>query len=208
VHPHDARHYDACSEAGLRELLERPEVRAVGECGLDFNRNFSPPADQERAFEAQLELAVELGRPVFLHERDAHERFATILSRHRPRLPRALIHCFTGDGGELDRYLELDLYVGITGWICDERRGQHLREIVGRIPVDRLMVETDCPYLLPRDLRPRPRTRRNEPCHLPHVARALAEARGVPLEELERSTEQTARAFFDLPEGEPGVARG
>ena len=171
----------------------------MGETGLDFYRDFSPRPDQERAFEAQLEIASRLGLPVFMHERDAHRRFVEILKPVRDRLGPAVIHCFTGDRDDLDTYLDLDLHVGITGWICDERRGLHLRELVGRIPTDRLMLETDSPYLLPRDLRPRPRSRRNEPAHLAHVARAVASATGETVEALAARTTATACAFFGLP---------
>ena len=199
VHPHHAKEWRAGSAAELERLAAAPEVVAIGETGLDFNRDFSPRPDQERALEAHLELAAGLGMPVFLHERDAHERFLAIVSRWRDRLPRAVIHCFTGDGAALDAYLDLDLHVGVTGWICDERRGLHLREIVGRVPHDRLMVETDAPYLLPRDLVPKPKTRRNEPMHLPHVLRAVAGAIECEPEALARSTTDTARRFFGLP---------
>ena len=137
--------------------------------------------------------------PVFLHERDAHARFLAIVVRWRAQLSRAVIHCFTGDGAALDAYLDLDLHVGVTGWICDERRGLHLREIVGRVPPDRLMVETDAPYLLPRDLAPKPKTRRNEPMHLPHILRAVAGAIGCEPDALAQSTTDTARRFFGLP---------
>ena len=200
VHPHHAKEWRSGTAAALECLGAEPEVVAIGETGLDFNRDFSPRPDQERAFEAHLELAAGLGMPVFLHERDAHERFLAIVSRWRDRLPRAVIHCFTGDGAALDAYLDLDLHVGVTGWICDERRGLHLREIVGRIPRDRLMIETDAPYLLPRDLVPKPKTRRNEPMHLPHILRAVASAVGCEPDALARSTTETARRFFGLPE--------
>ena len=200
VHPHHAREWRSGNAAALERLAEQPEVVAIGETGLDFNRDFSPRPDQERAFEAHLELAAGLGMPVFLHERDAHERFQAIVSRWRDRLPRAVIHCFTGDGAALDAYIDLDLHVGVTGWICDERRGLHLREIVGRIPLDRLMIETDAPYLLPRDLAPKPKTRRNEPMYLPHILRAVAAAVGCEPDTLARSTSETARRFFGLPD--------
>ena len=198
VHPHVARDWTDTSADALRELLARPEVVAVGEAGLDFNRNLSPRASQERAFEAQIELAIELEMPLFLHERDASERFVAILERHRHRLGPAVVHCFTGDGPALDAYLGLDLHIGITGWICDERRGTHLHPLVGKIPSERLMVETDAPYLLPRDLRPRPRGRRNEPACLPHIVERIARLRGETFEQLARSTTRTARAFFGL----------
>ena len=198
IHPHHASTFGPDALVALRELCARPEVVAVGECGLDFDRNFSPRAEQLRCFEAQLELAAELGMPVFLHERSAHVEFAEILARHRSRIVRAVVHCFTGTGESLARYLDLDLHVGITGWICDERRGTHLRELVGRIPKDRLMIETDAPYILPRDIRPKPKSNRNEPALLPYVLRAVASARGESPEDLARSTTETARAFFGL----------
>jgi TatD DNase family protein len=199
VHPHYARECDATTLAALRELAAHPRVVALGECGLDFNRNYSPHPDQEKWFVAQLELACELGRPLFLHSRDAHPRFAEILRAHRERLPRAVAHCFTGEAEELRAYLELDLYVGITGWICDERRGRHLVELVRAIPRERLVVETDSPYLTPRDLRPQPGARRNEPAFLPHILRVVARALGRPPEEVAADTALNARRLFGLP---------
>ena len=200
VHPHHAREWHSGSAAALERLASEREVVAIGETGLDFNRDFSPRPDQERALEAHLELAAGLAMPVFLHERDAHERFLAIVARWRARLPRAVIHCFTGDEAALDAYLDLDLHVGVTGWICDERRGLHLREAIGRVPPDRLMIETDAPYLLPRDLVPKPKTRRNEPMHLPHILRAVAAAVGREPDAVARSTSETARRFFGLPD--------
>lgn len=199
IHPHHASEMDTASIAHLEALCALPQVVAVGECGLDYFRNFSTPAQQERAFEAQLELAQRTGLPVFLHQRDAHDRFLALLRPYRDGISRAVAHCFTGEEGELRDVLELDLYVGITGWICDERRGLHLREIVGQIPRDRIMVETDAPYLLPRDLSPRPRSRRNEPMYLPHVLQAVAAAMRVEVEELAALTTENARRFFGLP---------
>jgi len=198
VHPHLAREWTDDTAMAIRELVQSPIVVAVGEAGLDFNRDFSPRPIQEQVFAAQLELAVELGMPVFMHERDAHDRFAAILGEFRSRLGPAVIHCFTGDAQELDHYLELDLHVGITGWICDDRRGTHLRELVSRIPLERLMLETDSPYLLPRDLDPRPKSRRNEPMHLAHIAETVAACRKIDPAELADATTRTARAFFGL----------
>ena len=200
VHPHAAASFDGATAAAIEALAACEEVVAIGETGLDFFRDFSPRAEQERAFEAHLDLAARLGLPVFLHERDAHRRFIEILAPYRDRLVRAVIHCFTGDRSELDAYLDLDLHVGFTGWICDERRGLHLRELAGGIPADRLMLETDSPYLLPRDLRPRPRTRRNEPARLAHIARAVAAATGEAVEALAARTTATACDFFGLPQ--------
>ncbi len=140
IHPHHAHEFHAEDLPALRTLLLEPEVGAAGECGLDYFRNFSPHEDQERVFRQQLELAAELGKPVFLHQRDAHDAFVAILREVRPRLRSGVAHCFTGDERELRDYLDLDLSIGITGWICDERRGHHLCELVRQIPADRLML--------------------------------------------------------------------
>ena len=201
IHPHHAGDCNAQTIPALRALAAHPLVVALGECGLDFNRNYSPHPDQTRWFVAQLELACELGKPLFLHSRDAHPRFAEIVRAHRDRMPRAVAHCFTGERDELRAYLDLDLYIGITGWICDERRGLRLRELVSEIPLDRLMLETDAPYLTPRDLRPQPKARRNEPAFLAHILRSVAQARGETPEALGAATARNARRFFDL-EGE------
>jgi TatD DNase family protein len=196
IHPHDA---SGASPEALRELAalaRAPEVRAVGECGLDFDRDFSPRPAQEAAFEAQLDLACELKRPLFLHERAAHERFLAILARYRPRLGPAVVHCFSGGGRELDAYLALDLHLGITGWICDERRGGPLRPLIARIPAGRLMIETDAPFLMPPAAKAT--GRRNEPAFLVHVLDAVARAAGRPLDQVAAETTRTAEAFFGL----------
>ena len=171
---------------------------AIGECGLDFNRNYSPRDDQVRCFRAQLALAAELQLPVFLHERDAHDTFLGILREHRSSLTGAVVHCFTGTRVELDAYLSLDLHIGITGWICDERRGRDLVGLMPSIPARRLMIETDAPYLLPRNLPSPPRDRRNEPAFLPAVRDAVAAARGEAPATTAAATTATARAFFGL----------
>lgn len=198
VHPHHAQGFDASRLEELSEMLLRPEVVAVGECGLDYCRNFSPPEAQRAAFIAQLEVAARVGKPVFLHQRDAHDDFAAILKEFRAGLAGGVAHCFTGGRLELEHYLALDLHIGITGWVNDERRGGALREAVPHIPEDRLMVETDAPYLLPRDLLPHPKSRRNEPCHLPHIAGTVARLRGASLADVAASTTRNARRFFAL----------
>jgi TatD DNase family protein len=172
-------------------------VVAVGECGLDYHRNFSPPGAQRSAFVAQLELAVSIDKPVFLHQRDSHADFKDILEDFSGQI-KGVAHCFTGGSSELEDYLAMGLYVGITGWVCDERRGAQLRHVVPAIPSGRLMIETDAPYLLPRNLEPRPRSRRNEPCYLVQVASTLAELRGESLERLGSSTTRNAMEFFGL----------
>ena len=199
VHPHHASDWNSSAASELRALLELPGICAVGECGLDFNRDFSPRPQQEKALEEQLELAVELQMPVFLHERDASERLLAILRSFRDRLPAAVVHCFTGDKAALYGYLDMDLHIGITGWICDERRGTHLHPLVGQIPAGRLMLESDAPYLLPRTIRPKPKSGQNEPSYLPAVLDEVAMHRGETSEQLAAHSTACAREFFGLP---------
>jgi len=198
VHPHHASELGAERLGELAELASAPEVVAVGECGLDYFRDFAPRAAQRAAFHRQLELAARLRKPVFLHQRDAHEDFLAMLREHGAR-HRGVAHCFTGGAGELAAYLGLGLAIGITGWICDERRGAHLLAVVRDIPPERLLLETDGPYLLPRDLEPRPASRRNEPAFLPHIAAVVARARGESLASLAASSTAAARSLFGLP---------
>ena len=198
VHPHHAKETDASTIPALRDLFADSLVVAVGECGLDYDRDFSPRDVQRTCFAAQLRLAADLKRPVFLHERSAHADFAAIVREHVSAVPAAVIHCFTGTAAELEAYLELGLHIGITGWICDDRRGTHLRDLVASIPEERLMIETDAPFLLPRDLRPRPKNRRNEPAFLPHVLMAVASAAGRDPTEVAASTTRVAETFFRL----------
>jgi TatD DNase family protein len=198
VHPHHAASFAVAQRAALYELLTMDRVVAVGECGLDYYRNFSTPAAQRAAFSAQLEIAAELRKPVFLHQRDAHADFVAILREFRSKLPGGVAHCFTGGDSELNEYLTLGLHIGITGWVCDERRGQALRATVPRIPADRLLLETDAPYLLPRDLDPMPKSRRNEPSFLPHIACVVADLRGESLASLAETTTRNAVALFSI----------
>jgi TatD DNase family protein len=194
VHPHHASELDAAQLRELAALAKTHDVVAVGECGLDFFRNFSPREAQLQAFSAQLELARELGKPVFLHQRDAHDDFLAVM--HEFRDLAGVAHCFTAGPDEARAYLDLGLHIGITGWICDERRGLHLREVVRMVPADRLLIETDGPYLLPRDLRPKPESRRNEPAYLPHILAAIAAARGETADSLAERTTQNALTLF------------
>ncbi len=198
VHPHAAEQASDEVIAVLHSLAVDPLVAAIGETGLDFNRDFSPRARQEALFDQQLALAAQCGLPVFAHQRDAHDRFMALLKHWRDQLGPVVVHCFTGTEAELEDYLALDCHIGVTGWICDERRGHHLREFIGRVPPGRLMIETDAPYLLPRDLKPRPKSRRNEPAYLPHIAQSVATARGEAVDALAADTTATARRFFNL----------
>ena len=198
VHPHNAKEWSDDHYTKLKALLQEPNVVAVGETGLDFNRNFSPPEQQLFAFEEQLKLAAETAMPLFLHERDAHKEQLRLLKQYRDQLSGGVIHCFTGSREELENYLALDLYVGITGWICDERRGTHLQELIHLIPSDRLLLETDCPYLLPRTLRPKPKSRRNEPQYLAHITEQIALMLKTDAESLAHQTSNNAATLFKL----------
>lgn len=206
VHPHHAAEYDDATDALLAGCAADPRVVAIGECGLDFNRNYSPREDQVRAFERQLALAAGTGLPLFLHQRDAHATFLAMLREAWPDLAGgAVVHCFTDGPAEAEDYLALGCHLGITGWVCDERRGDALRAAVPTIPADRLMLETDAPYLLPRTVEPRPATRRNEPMHMHWVGRAVADLRGEDLEETAARAWATTRAFFRLDAPPPGT---
>ena len=198
LHPHHATAWDEALCAQIREFAREPKVVAVGECGLDYFRDLSPRPAQCKAFAAQLELAAAGRPPAFLHQREAHADFLAILREHRAALAGCVVHCFTDTAAALDDYLALDCHIGITGWICDERRGGALVEAARRIPAERLLLETDAPYLLPRTLRPAPRHRRNEPAHLPLVLRAVALARGEDEAALALQTTANAQRFFRI----------
>ena len=198
VHPHHAQSFSPAHRNELIELLSLERVVAVGECGLDYFRNLSPPSCQRQAFLAQLEIAAQVHKPVFLHQRDAHADFSAILREFRGKLKGGVAHCFTGGELELETYLELGLHVGITGWVCDERRGLELRAVLPKIPADRLLIETDAPYLLPRDMYPQPKSRRNEPAYLPHIAATVARLRGESIETVAACTARNAVSLFAL----------
>jgi TatD DNase family protein len=205
VHPHHATELDRAALDAIAVLAQNDSVVAIGECGLDFFRNFSPPESQVSAFRDQLELAVHSRLPVFLHQRDAHEEFVELLRPVRQRLIGGVAHCFTGGIEELTDCLDLDLYIGVTGWVCDERRGGRLQEAVSHIPLERLLLETDAPYLLPRTLQPKPGGRRNEPAHLPHIARTVAELMQRDVEEVARAATRNAETLFSLKAAAPST---
>ena len=207
VHPHHADEYDRSTTEQIAELSENSCVVAIGECGLDYNRNFSQPNAQRSAFEQQLALAIETGKPVFLHQRDAHDDFLAMMKDAMPSLAGGVAHCFTGTPAQAEAYLDIGLYIGVTGWICDQRRGSDLQQAVKVIPLDRIMLETDAPYLLPRDLpdpipgcgsyRPSDK-RRNEPCFLVHVCDSVASYMDVDPQQLAESSSDNARLLFGL----------
>ena len=198
VHPHHASDWTPDSAGILRDLADNACVRAVGETGLDFYRDFSPHDDQIEAFRRQLELAITLNKPVFSHQRDAHPVFIDILREYRDKLVNILVHCFTDNRAALSDYLDLDCHIGITGWICDERRGTELAQLVKYIPDNRLMAETDSPYLLPRNLPQKPASRINEPAYLPHIIKSIAHFQNRPADQVAAECLKTSQLFFDI----------
>ncbi|MCV6589928.1 MAG: YchF/TatD family DNA exonuclease [Marinobacterium sp.] len=199
VHPHDAKDATPTHWRNIRALLNEQNVVAVGETGLDFNRDFSPRPQQIAAFEQQLELAADCHKPLLLHERDAHQQQYEMLTSARDHITGGVIHCFTGERKALYNYLDLDLYIGITGWVCDERRGEQLQQLVKDIPADRLLLETDAPYLLPRDIKPKPKGGRNSPALLPHIGSTVARLRNEDWQQLQHQSTTNATRLFQLP---------
>lgn len=198
VHPHHASEFDQQSYSTLFNLCQDPKVLAVGECGLDFNRNFSSPRQQLYAFEQQLILACELQLPVFLHERDAFAEQISLLKKYRKNLVGGVVHCFTGDSAQMLAYLELDLYIGITGWLCDPVRGLELREAVLNLPLERLMLETDAPYLRPKGLAKNRLIDKgnNEPAYLPYIAGQLANIMELDMQLIKQHSYTNSQTLF------------
>ncbi len=196
VHPHHAEHWNEQSLVSLRALARHSQVKAIGEAGLDFNRNYSSKKKQIHAFEKQIELAIEYQLPLYLHQRDAHDTLYPIMKTCRDQLQGAVAHCFTGGQKELEDYLNLDMHIGITGWICDERRGYHLHDLIKQIPLNRLMLETDSPYLLPRGVKIPTKIKRNEPAFLTHVLQRVALCLDKTEQEVAQATTKTAEDFF------------
>ncbi|WP_191603246.1 TatD family hydrolase [Marinomonas algicola] len=193
-HPHHASEWNEDTTSSAITLIRENSPVAVGETGLDFNRNFSTPKQQIFAFDQQIQIAKEMNLPLFLHEREAEDTVIGMLSNATHL--NGVIHCFTGNKETLKRYLDLGLYIGITGWLCDERRGHDLQEAVKYIPNNRLLIETDAPYLIPRNIRPRPR--KNHPKFLPYIINELARIREQSVEEIEKITHMNARRLFNI----------
>lgn len=195
VHPHDADNVSTEFVDVLKQIATDEKVVAIGECGLDFNRNFSTPENQKRVFQSQLELALALDKPVFLHERDAFETQLNILNSYQHKL-RGVAHCFTGDDKQMQGYLSLGLFIGVTGWICDPKRGGDLREAIKSLPLERLLIETDAPFLTPKQMAKK--TRRNEPAFLTYVVDAIAEIKQVEPEIVAQHSWDNAEQLFRL----------
>ncbi len=198
IHPHDADNAADNFQDQLITLSESKCVKAIGECGLDFNRNFSTEENQKRVFSQQVNLAEQLQLPLFLHQRDAFEPWFKILKPYIGKVPAMVSHCFTGNKAELKQCLDAGMYIGITGWLCDERRGQQLRDIVKLIPLEQLMIETDAPYLTPRNIRPKPKSSRNEPSYLPYIVKVLAELMDYSELEIIQQTLINSKKVFNL----------
>ncbi|CCQ11199.1 Deoxyribonuclease TatD [Pseudoalteromonas luteoviolacea B = ATCC 29581] len=195
VHPHDAKDVVQDYLVQLTDLHNHSKAIAVGECGLDFNRDFSPRQVQQHVLSEQLALAESLNKPVYLHEREASETLLSILKEHKVR---GILHCFTGNQQALEAYLDYGLHIGVTGWVCDERRGQELQTLVPIIPDDRLHLETDAPFLIPRTLTPKPKHRRNEPAFLIAVAQQVARLRGAELPTLKLQCYRNFKTLFGV----------
>ena len=196
VHPHYAKDVSTDFVDELAELASSDSAVAIGECGLDFNRNFSPPEAQLEVFEKQLQLAQALSMPVFLHERDAFEQQISLLKQYLPGIPAGVAHCFTGNLEQMQGYIELGLYIGITGWLCDPKRGKALREAVTQLPLEHVVLETDAPYLMPKTLKNKQHT--NEPANLPHIGDHLAELMEVERDTLRTHSFQNSLRLFGM----------
>ena len=173
--------YSSSSFSEITDLLDLEEVKCLGETGLDFYRDYSTPEQQLVSFEAHIEVAINKKVPLFLHEREAHKKFVEVITPYMESLPNSVVHCFTGNKDALLKYLDMGCFIGITGWLCDERRGKHLEELIPLIPLEKLMIETDAPYLLPRDMGI-DNSSRNEPKYLPHIAKRISELRKESIE--------------------------
>lgn len=183
--------------ARIREIVSgNDRIVAVGECGLDYDRMFSTRENQIRCFDHQIKIAEECGKPLFLHEREAADDFIARFKKHGEICKHSVVHCFTGTKETLQRYLDMGFYIGITGWICDERRADALREAVKYIPLNRIMIETDAPYLTPRNIKGLDRT--NVPQNIKYVATELAKNMRVNEEELISAVRENTEAFFRI----------
>ena len=196
IHPHHATEIMEINYDALLNKLKSINPNAIGETGLDYFRNISPPDIQKKSFCMHIEIAKELSLPLYLHQRDAHSDFIRIIKENISNFPKFVVHCFTGTQAELDEYLELGAYIGLTGWICDAKRNIDLRKSIKNIPIEKMMIETDSPYLIPKNLMVKPKKNINEPKYLPHIANEICELTGYELEELKLATSNNAIKFF------------
>ena len=202
VHPHDAKNWQRAKKE-IEKLVGYSEVVAVGECGLDYDRMFSSREDQMTAFKEQLDLAVKYDKPVFLHVRPKigegeikriMDDFNEVFKPYAEKGVRGIVHCFTGNKKMLDTFLGYSLYIGVTGWVCDDGRGEQLQKLIKYIPDDKLMIETDAPYLSPKNMENK--AHRNEPAFLTYVAKKVAELKNISVEELSLKTDENVNSLF------------
>ena len=197
IHPHNA---DSTKDKDYLEIENiaktNNKIVAIGECGLDFDRMFSTKENQIKCFEKQIEIAETLNMPLFLHERNAVEDFIKVLSNHKEICKKSIVHCFTGNAETLKKYLSMGCYIGITGWICDSRRAKDLRQAVRYIPLDRIMIETDSPFLTPKNIQGLSKT--NCPQNVKYVAKELAMHMGVPENTLISKAKENTEHFFSI----------
>ena len=198
VHPHHANEMSEEYLEKLKEIINNNNPHAIGETGLDFFRNLSTYEEQIFAFEEQIKIAIETNKPLFLHQRDSHHDFIKILKKYSSDIKKAVVHCFTGTQKQLDDYLELDCYIGVTGWICDAKRNVELRETIKNIPLERLMIETDCPYLIPKNLPEKPKNNRNEPNNLNHIVAEISALINIDEDVLRDETFKNTLDFFTI----------
>ena len=196
VHPHHANEINEEYLKKLKEVIKNNNPHAIGETGLDFFRNLSTYEEQIFAFEEQIKIAIDINKPLFLHQRDSHDDFIKILRKYSSDINKSVVHCFTGSKEQLNDYLELDCYIGVTGWICDAKRNVELRKTIKNIPLERLMIETDCPYLIPKNLQEKPKNNRNEPTYLNHIANEVAELMKKDINDIREKTYKTSLSFF------------
>ncbi len=197
IHPHNADDMKPSDIDRIRDIIKNNnKIVAVGECGLDYDRMFSKKENQIEALKGHIDLAEELEKPMFLHERSASEDFLKIFEEHKAVCSRSVVHCFTGDEKTVRAYIELGFSIGITGWICDDRRADELRKAVRSIPLDRVLLETDAPYLTPRNVKGLSRT--NVPENIVYVARELAKYMGVSEEELIAHANMNTERLFGI----------
>ncbi len=198
IHPHHASELKPETIKNLKAYLSNEQVKAIGEVGLDYFRNFQSPEIQKKCFNAFIELATEEQYPLFLHHRDAFKDFYPMVKDSMNNIPTSIVHCFTGTKYELKKFLDLGLYIGITGWVCDPKRGKELQEIIKYIPLDRMLVETDAPYLIPKNLEVRPKNNRNEPLYLEHIVQDISRLIETDVEIVATQTTENFKKLFRI----------